>query len=122
MSIARNKLATFERQAPVLDSLAGEKPKWDEVTKAWIGLEPLNGRELLLAQQVKSQLSHKLTTTWTPTLSVIDSVCRLKIAKMVQVKPNEPKSDDNFRIFNIESVANVKEQNRQLEMMVVEKV
>lgn len=121
MSRRNNKLAIFERPAPVLDPLLGEKPRWCEVTKAWVGLEPLNGRELLLAQQVQAHTTLKLTTTWTPTIAAVDTACRMKIAKLTPVKPNEPKSDDNFRIFNIESLMNVREQNRELEMMVVEK-
>ncbi len=121
MSIARNKLAIFELKTQPLDNLDGEKQR-TEVAKAWINLAPLSGRELLTAQQVQAQTTHKITLIWTPTTSRITSACRMKIAKPVPVNEDKPTDDVNFRIFNIESVLNVREDNRELELMVVEKV
>lgn len=121
MSRNRNKLIVFERKIPPLDYMVAEVPDWPEVCKAWCSLEPLTGRELFQAQQVQSQTTHKVCLTYTAETARITSDCRLKLAKAIPVNEAEPTSDENYRIFEIEQIVNVREQNRELELMVVEK-
>jgi hypothetical protein len=46
----------------------------------------------------------------------------LKLRKEPPVNELEPEADVNFRIFHIDAVVNVREQNRQLEFIVQEQV
>lgn len=121
MSSARNNLMIFERVAPILDRFVEITPTNDEVTKAWCSLEPLTGRELFQAQQVQSQVTHKACCTWTAETTGITTDCRMKLAKPTPVDEQNANADVNFRIFQITSIRNVREQNRELELMVVER-
>jgi head-tail adaptor len=117
---ARNHKAIFERKLPP-DQWSGEKETWEVVCREWVSLEPLSGRELFQAQQVQSQTTHKSTGTYSPTFATVDSACRMKIENPIPVNQQDSNDDANYRIFEIESLVNVGEQNRELELMVVEK-
>lgn len=119
MSVARRHLAIFERPIAPQSNLSAEKTEYTEVAKAFVDLNPLTGRELIQAQQVQAQTTHKVNLIWTPTVSAINSACRMKIAKPVAVN-NDVKDEVNYRIFNLESVLNVREENRVMELMVME--
>ena len=118
----RNHKATFEKRLPPLDNFGSEEEGWEHVCDEWVSLEPLSGRELLEAQQVQAQARHKIRLTHSPTAATITTDYRLKIRKPVVVDEDEPESDVNYRVFHIENIVNVREANRELEMMVVEKV
>lgn len=118
----RNHKAIFERKAAPLDHFGGESDAWSELCREWVSLEPLAGRELFEAQQVQSQITQKARLTHSPTAAGIRTHDRFKIALPVLVNEDEPNADENFRIFEIESIVNVREQNRELELMVIERV
>lgn len=80
----------------------GLEKGWETVVFRWASIEPLSGRELWLAQQVQSQVSHRIRMRY---LQGVKSLDRLK---------------HGGRIFNIASVINVDEANRELELMTVE--
>jgi head-tail adaptor len=111
----------FERKSPPLDYFVAEAAEWEEVCRAWCSLEPLRGRELFEAMQVQSQTTHKMCLTYTPETTRITTDCRAKLAKAIPVNEAEPEHIANYRIFEIDQIVNVKEQNRELELMVVEK-
>lgn len=121
MNAVRRTLATFERPGEVLDHFIEGAPAQELVCRAWVSAKPLSGREVFNAQQVQSIASQKYCTIWTQDTAKIDTGCRMKFAKPEPVKPDEPNHDDNFRVFQIESIVNVGERNRELEMMVVER-
>lgn len=121
MSI-RDKKAIFERQAEPGDPFSGEHGQWSELFMAFVGLRPLSGRELIDAQQVQAQVSHRAWMSWSNSASRLHPKDRFKIAKPVQENPTEPTSDANYRIFHIESVINVGERNKEIELMCKEAV
>lgn len=114
-------LATFERKANPLDYFSGETDVWELVAKEWVSLRPLNGREIFQAQQVQSIARLVAETNWSPSMSVVNTACRMKIAKPVPVDESDANADVNYRLFEIDSVVNVNEANRELQFMVVEK-
>ncbi len=122
----RNTKAIFERQSSPLDNFMGEVLAWEEVAKAWVELDPVailaQRQEVIEGSQTTGSRKSIAKTTWTPTLSRIDSACRMKVAKPVPVDANDLENDVNFRIFHIDAIVNVGELNRELQFMVVERV
>lgn len=79
---------------------------WVRIWQEWFDVKPLTGREYVLAQQVKSTVTHQLRCVYR---SGANSELRLTAG-----------ADAPTRIFNVESVVNVGENNRELEWMVQE--
>lgn len=117
----RNHNAIFERKA-TLDAWTDTQQEWEEVCREWVSLTPLNGREYFEAKQVQAATTHKARLTHSPTAATITTDCRMKIRKPVLVDEGDETADANYRIFAIDNIVNVREQNRELEMMVQEKV
>lgn len=117
----RNHKAIFERKTP-RDEWSGAAESYELIHTEWVSLEPLTGREYFQAAQVQAQNSVKCKLEWSPTASGITTDCRMKIRKPVAVNEQEPEADDNFRLFEIENITNPGEMNRELELMVQEKV
>jgi hypothetical protein len=122
--MTRNHLAYFERKvAP--DPWINQLESWEEVTREWIGLEPValfaQRGEFTDSSQVTGTRKFKATATYSPTIGSLTSDNRFKIRKPVAVNEDEPEHDSNYRIFHIENTVNVLEQNRVLELMVIEK-
>lgn len=122
MSTQKTEKAIFERFTEPGDQLTGESGVWTELFREFISLNPLSGRELLLSQQVEAQVSHRARVHWSETTSVLHPKDRFKIARPVVANEEDPNDDANYRIFNIESVINIGERNREIELMCKEVV
>lgn len=112
--------ARFERQSPIDDFVDSEQT-WELLCRAYVELEPLRGVELFQAAQVQSQATIRARTVYTPDVAAVTTADRFKLPKAEPIRPEEPDDDANYRVFHIESIINVRERNRTLEMMVVEK-
>ncbi len=125
MSRRNNILAIFERPCGTDDHFGLAKGTWEEVTKAWVFIEPIGvdaqRTEFVDASQVKSTRKSIVKTTCTRTMLNVTTDCRMKVAKPNVVNESDPKDDANFRIFEISSIVNVQEKNRNLEISVVER-
>jgi SPP1 family predicted phage head-tail adaptor len=98
-------------QRTVGNELAGEEAEtWVRILREWFDIQPLTGREYVEAQAVQSNVSHKATC---PFFAGANSKMRLTLGE----NANTPE-----RVFNVESVVNVGENNRLLEWMVKEEV
>jgi SPP1 family predicted phage head-tail adaptor len=75
-----------------------------EFATAWASIEPLNGREFFAAQQVNAEVTARIRLRYLP-----------GVTRQMQVKFGS-------RTFAIESVINVEERNRELQLMVKEVV
>ncbi len=120
----RTHLATFERPSPVLDHFIGERSQWEEVTKEWIALNPVEqttSSEMVNDARVIALSRFTATLTCSPTVMGLDPSCRMKVAKFTPVNESEPNSDENFRIFQIADITNIREQNRELQLLVIER-
>ncbi len=115
-----HQLAIIERQEE-RDDVEGSGGEWAELTTAYINLAPLNGRERLIAAQTQAHTTHKITGHYGDLKNVLPED-RLKIAKLETVDEDDTENDVNFRIFHIESMVNVNEMNREIELLVVERV
>ncbi len=74
--------------------------EWVTVGHCYVDVRPLRGREYFDASSVESTITHKIETEFR---SDVTSEMRLKVGES--------------RFFNIESVINVNEGNRSLELM-----
>ena len=81
----------------VRDEYGGESYKeWVSFAYCWASIEPLSGREYFAAAQAQSEVSHKITMRY-----------RSGIKTYYQILWND-------RIFNILSILNTREENREL--------
>ena len=81
------------------DTYGATTRTWATIATAWAAIEPIAGREYFYAQQVASSVSHRVTirhrTGITPKMRIVH----------------------DSRTFEIESVRNLEERDRWLELM-----
>ena len=87
------------------DAIGNQMYEWAKVGEAWAAIEPLKGEEYFAAATIQAQISHKVTMR--PPGIEITPAHRIIFGS---------------RIFEIESVINVEERNRELVLMCVEKI
>jgi SPP1 family predicted phage head-tail adaptor len=94
----------IESAAEAQDSFGEPDPTWSTFGTAWAAIAPLTGREAVTAQQIDAQIDHKVTIRY---LAGVAPKMRVKFGS---------------RIFNIISVANIDERNREIQLLVTESV
>lgn len=99
----RHRVTIEEPLGTTRDTGGAKKGKdrqgWRPRVKVWAAVEPLNGRELFNAQQVEPVITHRVRLRY---IKGITAHMRIKHRK---------------RELNIESVINVDERNRELELL-----
>lgn len=68
-------IVSIDRQVEVVDSNGDHLREWQNVTSRRAEVKPLSGRELLLAQQVQSQVSVAITMRYA---ADVDASCRIR--------------------------------------------
>lgn len=91
----------FDERGQTLDLLP------DDVATVWASIEPLRGQEALLARQLDATLSHRITLAWSSDITEIDPSYFI---------------DFGDRRFHISEVRNVREENREVEIIAGEQV
>lgn len=99
----RNRLE-LQTDTATVDEYGDKSPSaWLTTQTVWAAIEPLRGRELFAAQQVKSDVTHKITMRHQPGIT---SAMRFK---------------EGSRAFNIAAPPiNVRERDRMIEVLCVE--
>lgn len=95
---------TLQELVKTDDGYGGIVETWQDVATVWAAIEPLRGNERYTAQQVQSELSHKVT-----------------IRYRAGIKPQMRILYGN-RVFDIEAVIDVDERHRWLELLCSEVV
>ncbi len=95
---------TIQEKVTVPDGYGGVTSTWKDMATVWSSVEPLKGRELYAAQQVKTELSH-----------------RVRIRYMSGIKPEMRIAFDN-RTFEIEAIIDPEERHESLELLCSEVV
>jgi SPP1 family predicted phage head-tail adaptor len=85
------------------DGGGGYTEDWVNIGNVWASVQPLQGRELFQAQQVQAELSHKVRIRY-----------REGIVPSMRVVFNN-------RIMEIQSVINIDEANREIELLCIER-
>lgn len=84
------------------DGYGGVSKSWNDYKTIWANVEPLSGREFIQAQQTQTMYSHRIRTRF---FSDFNESMRILYKNQV---------------YEIESIINVDERNRELEIMCTE--
>jgi head-tail adaptor len=101
----KDQKAIFERFTEPGDQWSGEAGGWQETFREFISLRPLTGREVVETQQIIGQVTHRAFLHWSETASGLHPKDRFRI--------EEPTP----RTFDIVSVINIQERNREIELV-----
>lgn len=105
MQIGKLRHRIAIQEATVTQSDTGYAVKtWSTVTTVWGRIEPLSGREALIAQQISPELSHKVTLRYYPDLTP------------------EHRIKFNDRYFDVNFIRNLEEKNRVIIVLCKEAV
>ncbi len=118
MRTAKTKYVTIQSHSEPDDSFRGIAGAWVDVASVFASLEQVGAREYLQLQQTEAQITHRVRMNYR---SGVTAKMRLRMARTGLEQIN-PENDAHYRIFHIESVINVNEANRELELMVKEQV
>lgn len=102
--LARHRGVVEQRDAPLTD-FADSQPEWEEFHRGYFGIRPLSGRELLVARQVDSHVSHEISTRY-----------KAGITSAMRVKLNDG------RIFQLVGALNADEVNHWMVALAIEDV
>ena len=94
----------IQKNTPTRDSYGAEVEAWADYATVWASIEPARGREFWESQQVNAEVTGKIRIRY---LEGITPKMRVK---------------HGSRIFEIISVINPEERNRELQLMVKERI
>jgi SPP1 family predicted phage head-tail adaptor len=100
----RNCLVTIERQSTSQDTAGQQVDTWTEIGQEWVTINPVTGREYFNASGERAEVTHRIRMVYGRTVAPRDRIVY------------------GARIFDIKSVLNLDERNRELELMVSEHV
>jgi len=104
--ILRHRVELQEKILPVERNEFGENDptEWVTISQMYASIMPLSARELIIAQQMQSEITHKINI-------------RYRVGITVE---NRVKYKD--RVFNITGVINFDERNREIQLTCTESV
>ena len=94
-----------QRATDSIDSYGDQTPTWAALGTVWAFVEPLNGREYFAAAQMQSEVSTRI---------VIRPISGVTLTPKDRVKFGS-------RHFDIQSVINRDERNREIQLLCVER-
>lgn len=94
----RNRV-TFEKRKTGRDEFGNTLEGWDTVATLWASVEPFSGRELISAQQVQAEVSHRIRCRYRAGLEASQRIVF------------------DGRAFDIQSVINAREIGASLEIL-----
>lgn len=95
---------TLQQRSTAADSLGQQLTTWTDLFTVWAEIESLTARELLAAQAVQSEVSHRITVRY-----------RAELANPIAVSPLRVVYKGRY--FNIGGALNVDERNRTIELL-----
>ena len=98
----RNKLMTFQQVTETITDEGEVTETWSTLRKAWVAIEPLTAREAWVAQQSQATTTHKITALYDSGVT------------------SRHQGTWNSRTFKFESVRNIDEGDREMEIMATE--
>ena len=94
-----NKRVLFQKRDQTKNEVGHLAGGWVDIASRWVSIEPISGRELLAAGQVRGEVTHRIRCRYFDGLTFAGRI--------------------NFkgRIFDIQSAINVRERNAELEIL-----
>lgn len=99
-----NRRMRFDRATETQDSSGDPVVTWTPLTTVWAAIEPLHGREALMVGAIRGELDTRIRIRWSRFLNDLSDKDRA-----VYIFDNT--------IYNIVSVAEVRMEHRELEIM-----
>lgn len=100
----RHRVQLQSRSTTQESTYGSQNATWTTYAQPYASIEPINGREMLSAQAVQTQLTHTITIYWNPSFTV-QAADRIVFGT---------------RIFDIQSAYNEAEDNRLIVMRCIE--
>ena len=97
-----NKLITIQQSTQTRDAHGGNVDSWGTYAVRMASIVPMNGREYFTARQEASEVSHRVRIRYDSTAGATTPKMRILYGS---------------RVFDIESVINPKEANKEIVMM-----
>lgn len=98
----RHRITIQQRTASVAHG--EQSTSWTDFVSAWAAVQPLTGTEALVGRQENAAVSHRVVVRYQPGITPSMRV------------------SFNGRLFDIQSVINIDERNRELHLMCLEQV
>jgi SPP1 family predicted phage head-tail adaptor len=92
----------LQERSTAEDTFGQQKTTWTDYDTIWASVKPLSGRELLAAQAVNTEVTHKVVTRYQP-----------------GIKPSM-RAIHADRIFEIQSVLDIEERHISLDLLCTE--
>ena len=102
----RHQVQLQSRATTQESTYGSQSTTWTTYATVYAAIEPLNGRELMAAQAVQSEITHQITIRWNPGFTV-------KAADRILF---------GVRIFDVISATNLNERNYEVEIRATEGV
>lgn len=90
---------TFQEHLKTPDGYKGHTTEWTNFVMVWASIEPLTGREFFAAHQIKAEVTHRVKIRYRDDITV-----KMRIQFGV-------------RVFDIESILDIKERHEVLEIL-----
>lgn len=93
---------TFQRRQTGTDAFGQPLAGWEDIATVWASVEPISGRELLAAQQIQGEITHRIRCRYRDGLTAADRALF------------------KGRVFDLQSVINTAERGISLEILAKE--
>ncbi len=108
-----NRYVEVQKKSGTEDSFGGEVQDWTALKSVYAKIEVLQGRELVAAQAIVTEVSHRITVQYD-----IDLWADPKAAIAMRIVYRKPGVVD--RIFDIRACMNIDEEDRAIELLAFE--
>jgi len=104
MSVAAgdlNRRVTIQTRASNQDSFGAQSTAWSDLASVWASIEPLTGRELMNAQTISTEISHRITLRYQSAFANPKTVATLRAiygARVFDIHASMNESENNERI------------------------
>lgn len=105
----RHRRITIEARSTSKGTYGEQAATWSTIATVWASIRGLQGRELQAAQQLNTEVSHKITITWAAAFADPVQMAKYRISY-------------GTRIFNIHASINTDERNREIVLLCTEGV
>ncbi|WP_051566948.1 phage head closure protein [Herminiimonas sp. CN] len=104
-----NRRITLQQRSTAQDAYGAQVDTWTTLGDLWASIEPLTGRELMAAQAVQSEVSHKITIRYQAQFANPQQVAAMRISYQ-------------GRMFNIHASMDIEEAHKIIEILATEGV
>ena len=104
---ALRQMVTIQRNEPALDQYGEESENWQYYATRRASVKPIRGREYFTSKEVASEVTHRIVMRHDRKVGAITPKDRIVMGS---------------REFDIDSIMNIEERDRMLEIMAVERI